>query len=98
YSEDSYPGSKDLFFTWLPGEWAPSAEIHKEIWTAQEDLWIQKELFRLIAQANDYVATFTKYNEGDASNPKYYWVNPYWRLDLKLPVGGPLTLKMKNLL
>jgi hypothetical protein len=28
-------------------------------WLAQEDLWVQREIYRLIRQANDYVAAFT---------------------------------------
>jgi hypothetical protein len=46
----------------------------EEPWLAQEDLWIQKELFRLVKKANDSVADFKQ------PRPKVF-ANPYWMLE-----------------
>jgi hypothetical protein len=63
----------------------PSSE---EIWLAQEDLWIQKELLQTIRDINDGLALYEK-----AKNPpprardeldRQVFENPRWRLELGL--------------
>ncbi|MCS6850139.1 MAG: hypothetical protein NZ700_03090 [Gemmataceae bacterium] len=65
----------------------------EEMWLAEEDIWVQRELFLAIKQANDYVAKFTRLESGDAT-PKpdpakrelfrQRFRNPRWELDLIL--------------
>src|SRR5262249_30173666 len=54
---------------WLDEEGAPEVMRHikkwdvgelksEECWLAQEDLWVQRELLRLVRVANDYVAKY----------------------------------------
>ena len=65
----------------------PSTE---EIWLAQEDLWVQRELLRIVREANDSVATFKKLEGAppvDKSKNEIdhqIFVNPTWRIDLVL--------------
>jgi hypothetical protein len=51
----------------------PQKQSGEEPWLAQEDLWIQRELFRLVKKTNDSVANFKQVG------PKEF-ENPYWRL------------------
>jgi hypothetical protein len=56
YDPDDFPPPQSPFLTYVYDDWKRAAAIHREAWLAQEDLWIQKEIYRLIRQANDYVA------------------------------------------
>lgn len=99
YNENTFPKARDQFLTYFAGEqWIPNPHLSKEIWIAQEDLWIQNELYQLVAKANDYVATFVKEKEGDPSKKYYVYTNSYWRLDLQLDKAKrQMNLKMTNL-
>jgi hypothetical protein len=70
----------------------PSAE---DIWIAQEDVWVKRELLRIIRKANDSVAIFKEVKaEADpkdkalaampAGSSHKVFRNPYWELDLVL--------------
>src|SRR5262249_17879696 len=51
------PPAGAKFFTYVAGEWKrEDRDISDEIWMAQEDLWLQREIFHMIRKANDYVA------------------------------------------
>jgi hypothetical protein len=60
YKKDDLPVGY-RFFNFLASDWNPDPDDYKEFWTAQEDMWIQKELYQLIAQANDAAANFDKH-------------------------------------
>ncbi len=70
-------GSDHKFFTYVTGDengnWKADAPIYEEAWLAQEDLWIQRELFRIIREANDSVGKL-RYRGGDPK--KVLFVNP----------------------
>jgi hypothetical protein len=51
---------KGRFFFWVPKWDRQNHDISEEAWIAQEDLWIYRELFRLVKKANDYVANFVR--------------------------------------
>jgi hypothetical protein len=57
----------------------PKAE---EIWRAQEDLWIQRELLRAVQTANNYVARFQG-TGGTQENATYVFSNPFWEFKLR---------------
>jgi hypothetical protein len=105
YREDA-DGIPDLpagatFFTCFPGPWKENRYLSREAWTAQEDLWVQRELFRSIRAVNRRVATFTrKYAAGArpaGPGGADVFVNPYWEVTLKLtPDGKGLTGKVTN--
>jgi hypothetical protein len=56
--EKKYPETSTRYFRYVE-KWDPAVIKTEEPWLAQEDLWVQREIFRLIRQANDYVAVFT---------------------------------------
>jgi hypothetical protein len=81
-------------------EWKEHVPEDEEIWLAQEDLWVQRELLRAIAQTNDGVAWFTPVEEAELAKLKLEpgvkaFHNPYWRMELKLE-GNKLVGKITN--
>jgi hypothetical protein len=60
------------------------------VWLAQEDLWLQRELLRIIHDANDAAATFKKADkapEADRSKrevDRQIFTNAIWRLEVTL--------------
>ncbi len=65
----------------------PSAE---EIWLAQEDLWVQRELLRVIREANDSVALLKKLDNPPKLDKAQHeidhqiFANPTWRIEVAL--------------
>jgi hypothetical protein len=88
-------GSK--FLRYLATDWKATSDISDEAWIAQEDLWIQTEIYRLIRAANDSVAEFKNVMPKDAKagSPVRYQ-NPYLDLTLNLKDGKTLELKLAN--
>jgi hypothetical protein len=85
------------FFNFVP-KWTNNRYLSKEAWTAQEDLWIQRELYRLINRANQSVAKFHGQG-GEGAGKEFTFNNPYWELTLSLTADKQLAVKrMKNLL
>jgi hypothetical protein len=95
YSETKLPPVGAPFFSFVRKWELTSKDISKEAWTAQEDLWIQRELFRLIRKANDAVATF-RGEGGDGIGKEFTFTNPYWELKLTLTPQNTLTGKIRN--
>lgn len=86
------------FFRHVAKEWqADTMNISEEAWLAQEDLWIQRELYRLVRLANDYVSVFKAESGGDPKLGQTF-ANPYWEITLKLHAPSTLQVKIKNLL
>lgn len=75
-----------------PKDPRPTAE---KIWNAQEDFWIQRELLRVIQQANRYVAVF-KGEGGNAEGKTYVFTNPYWQIEVTRK-GNQYTTKYTNI-
>jgi hypothetical protein len=107
YSPGALPNSSMKFFTYVP-KWKAEGFISEEAWLAQEDLWIQRELFRIIRSANDIIGK-CKFGEDKDKNPIYVnpqaedkskpavCFNPYF--DLKFEWDGPkLFVTVKNLI
>jgi hypothetical protein len=91
---------KDIL-RWVPSWKDPDDE---EIWLSMEDTWVQRELLRAIKQTNEGVAWFTPTDQGPAAQPsaeaprKRSFRNPYWQLDLDLPLDGKvLKGKLTNI-
>jgi hypothetical protein len=101
------PPPQNRFFSYVP-KWDKNlSDISDEIWAAQENLWIQRELFKRVKLANDAVARFTPADPKahDAKQAakvlgtKDQWhkfSNFYWELELKVSGEGVLA-KFKNL-
>src|SRR5262249_34329494 len=69
---------------WTAKSKSPSSE---EVWLAQEDIWLQRELLRCLVEANNTVARFQKI-EGPAAGAgelfRQQFRNDEWQLDLIL--------------
>ena len=75
-------------------------DISEQAWLAQEDIWVQRELYRLIRLANDYVSKFDRVDLDDKAEDKtkvHTFENPYWKLGLKWAGANSLSLTLKNL-
>ena len=85
-------------------------DFSAEAWIAQENFWIQKEIYRIIRSANDDIAVFDWYDKDVKKAPQdlkgkvaqtdnvYRFKNSALELELKLDKTGSLTLTVKNLL
>lgn len=61
--------------------WVTDRPSSEEVWLAQEDLWVQRELLGAIRQANNFLAVFRK--EPVAAQKGYTaFLSPIWRLEL----------------
>jgi hypothetical protein len=89
---------------WRRQEGPPSTE---EVWLAQEDLWVQRELFLAIREANDVVGKLKKIDKEGERAPKpdvstkdkerfrERFANPYWQVDLTIvePTTGKFFIR-----
>ena len=96
YHKDATPDTVDQAFiryvTDLP--WKVNLDITKEAWIAQEDLWIQKDIYRMIREANKDVSHFKPTSNAKAKTQTFQ--NSYFDLDLSLDAEKKLTFKIKN--
>ena len=89
------PSADVKFLRFVQPPWKSDADISEEASIAQEDLWIQKDFYRAIREANDQVGKM----EGKAVKGKEAGVyrNPYFELTLKLVSDTRLSVTIKNL-
>ena len=89
------PPPEVKFLRFVPPPWKSDDDISEESWIAQEDLWIQKDFYRAIRDANDQVGKM----QGKAVKGKEVGVfrNPYFELTLKLVGESRLSVSIKNL-
>jgi hypothetical protein len=96
-------GDQRFLYYLDPGWVDAQGDFSEEAWLAQEDLWIQRELFRLIRMANDEVSKFegvtaADQKGGEDKNKVYTFRNPYWEMGLNLQSPSKLVVTLKNLL
>ncbi len=113
YNKDKLPheaGADSRFLRYVVRDWPQEGvDINREAWIAQEDLWIQKEIFRIIKSANDGVSNFTPLGplplpakpvayagKSDERNKAYAFRNSYFDLELTLDKEDTLSFKIKN--
>lgn len=105
YQKDKLPheakDGKDVrFVRYVSAEWpqGQGTPISKEAWIAQEDLWIQREIYRIIKSANDSVSSFAPQFEGknDLKNKAYLFRNSYFDVELSLDKDENLFFKIIN--
>ncbi len=95
FTRNKFPDAGSPFLTYVAHDWIPSKKTESaEAWTAQEDLWIQREIYRLIRLANDYVADFN--GKGGEGFNTYTFENPYWNMQIKLTPQNQVEMKLKN--
>lgn len=59
-ASDLPPTGTSSFFRYVKKEWDVNQDFSEEAWLAQEDLWVQREVFRVIKSANEFVSRFTQ--------------------------------------
>src|SRR5262245_7090715 len=97
YKPNENPPEKAKFFTFVSKEWDANNFIFEEAWMAQEDLRIQRELFRMIRAANDDVAV-CKGKEVEGKAAPAVFANPNFELKFEWEEGDRLMATIKNML
>jgi hypothetical protein len=107
--DESTEANKDSFkfVRYVSMEWDPAKNVSKEAWMAQEDLWIQQEIFRIIKEANDDISAFKpegdehkekKKGWGEKKDKAYSFKNSYFAVELTLDKDQNLAFKIRNLM
>src|SRR5262249_43229593 len=101
YRSDSLPDEqekKDVkFIRYVAQDWLVKTEVSKEAWIAQENIWIQREIYQIIKRSNDDISKFHGGEEKGAKG-KYHFRNPAFALELSLAEDKSLSFKITNLL
>ncbi len=84
------------FFRYVPQWENLEQDLSEEIWLAQEDLWLQNEIYRIIRMANDSVSRFEGQG-GEDKKKEYTFKNPFWEIGVKWAGPNKLALHFKNL-
>jgi hypothetical protein len=92
--EMKLPPPNSPFLRYVAREWNTEVDISAEAWMAQEDLWIQRELYRLVRKTNDMVSVFDG-KGGNEPGKWYTFTNPYWKLEISFR-GKQLATKITN--
>jgi hypothetical protein len=99
---DRLPPDDNRFFSFVPS-WPPDNRgiSTEEVWTAQENLWVQRELYKQIRLTNESVAVAER--SKDPKDSRDGWAkfrNFYWEIDLKVMDHGEkakVAARVKNL-
>jgi hypothetical protein len=101
YRRDGLPDDKEKkdvkFIRYVAQDWDVKKEFSKEAWIAQENIWIQKEIYQIIKRTNDDISKFHGGEEKGAKG-KYHFRNPAFALELSLAEDKSLSFKITNLL
>jgi hypothetical protein len=90
------PPEDSKFLRFLGKEWnTEKTDISDEAWIAQEDLWIQTEIYRLIRAANDSLSSFTEVAR-DNNTKTVTYKNPYLAITMQLKNANTLELHIAN--
>ncbi|MBI2805658.1 MAG: hypothetical protein HYX68_11830 [Planctomycetes bacterium] len=104
YRPDTLPEEK--FIRYVQKEWDTRSNFSDEAWIAQEDIWIQQEIYRIIRSVNDEVKVLRRV-EGDAKGKKrspedrgvaQVFRNTNFEMILSLDGKDNLSVTLKNLL
>ena len=100
YKRDTFPPANAQFFHYVAKDWITNYDFSDECWMAQEDLWVQREIYRIIREANDSVSNFKVKGKGGDAKPNapqvYTFTNPYWQLTIELAGKKKLGITIKN--
>jgi len=103
YKKGDLPPPKPFqrFINYLDQGWENAGgDISEEAWLAQEDIWVQNEIYRLIRLANDSVSKLENVNKNDTGDNKetlHTFKNPFWEIGFKFTGPNKLTMAIKNL-
>jgi hypothetical protein len=89
------PPPNSPFLRFVANPWKIDATVYKEVWLAQEDLWIQREMYRIIREANDMVALCVG-RGGEDKSATYSFRNPNYEFKIKFDGPDKLVVTAKN--
>lgn len=93
FNPKELPPPNARFFRYVPRDKLNLGVDFSELaWLAQEDIWIYKEIYRLVDQANAYVREF----KSTAIDKGWAGENAYWDLHIEPAGEGQVTLKLTN--
>jgi hypothetical protein len=95
--DDWIPPEGSRFLRFVRKPWDIRSDISTEAWIAQEDLWIQNEIYRMVRVANDSVSVFERVKGDDKSGVAEYR-NPYFHLAMQISDAKTLQVTITNLL
>jgi hypothetical protein len=95
--DKALPDEKMPFIRYVTKEWNDLSDFSDEAWIAQENLWLQQDIYRCIRKANDSISVFAGQG-GKKRNETYRFKNSYFELELSLDQNGKLTFKISNML
>lgn len=82
-----FKGGPDKVIHSVPA-WADPTPTSEELWLAQEDVWVQRELLRIVRRANDSVAELRNVSGTPAGRKGGTFENAEWRLELGFGRAG----------
>ena len=99
YNSEKLPDIKDgsKFIRYVTQNWDTKNKFSKEAWIAQEDIWIQKEIYEIVKRANDEIGKFQG-EGGEKKEMVYKFKNANFALELYLKSDSKLHFKITNLL
>lgn len=85
------------FIRYFPGVWGGGKfkNYSEEAWIAQENLWVQKEIYRIIREANDSISLF-KGKAVEKKGETASFENSFFKAELTLDAKNNLVFKVKN--
>ena len=89
------PPENSKFIRFVARDWNIDNDISDEAWIAQEDLWIQTEIYRLVRVANDSISSFVEVSR-DAKTGDVTYQNPYFIITAHLKDTKTLQLTIAN--
>ncbi|HYV35164.1 MAG TPA: hypothetical protein VE988_05635 [Gemmataceae bacterium] len=97
YEKDRLPPHDNRFFPYVKA-WSnnPKEITSEEIWAAQEDIWVRRELFKQLKAANDVLAHFEPVMIDKKTAKPNSFHNFYWEIDFALSDEG-VSATLKNL-
>jgi len=92
-------GGKMPFIRYVAKPWGGDGfkSFSEEAWIAQENLWIQEEIYRIIREANDSISVFKLQSKTvDKRGVPVVYTNSFLEAELTLDAKNNLTFKVKN--
>ena len=109
YKPDAFPEVPDgpslPFIRYVTKEWNKARDFSKEAWIAQENLWIQREIYEIIKKTNESISNFQrkdgkgeemKGKEAEQRDKPYTFTNSYFELELVLHKNDSISFTIKN--
>jgi hypothetical protein len=94
---DRKPDDSMKFIRFVTVPWDNTGKnFSDEAWIAQENIWIQREIYRIIRSANDEIKVY-KGKGGAKKAETYTFTNSNFQVELSLAADDALTFTIRNL-